>query len=204
MNNNYDNAASFYDRLSLLVFGNTLVKAQVYLLKFIPPSSRVLIVGGGTGWILEELTKVHPQDLHITYVELSAKMLSRTRKRTIADNEVRFIHSAIEDVRFFQKFDVIITPFLFDSFSEPTLEEIFAYLHQQLKPGGLWLYADFKKTNVWWQQVVLKTMLVFFKLICNIEAGKLPDVERQFALRNYTKTEEESFFDGFIVATVYQ
>ncbi len=52
---NYNNSAWFYDSLAGLVYGKALVKAQVYLLQYIPADSNILIVGGGTGWILMNL-----------------------------------------------------------------------------------------------------------------------------------------------------
>jgi spermidine synthase len=69
---NFNNSAWFYDGLSRLVYGNALVEAQVYLLQFIRPNSKILIAGGGTGWILEELAKLHPEGLKIAYVEIGA------------------------------------------------------------------------------------------------------------------------------------
>ena len=69
---NYDNSAWFYDRLSRLIYGKALVRSQVYLLRYIPAGSIILIAGGGTGWILEEISKLHPSGLKITYVEISS------------------------------------------------------------------------------------------------------------------------------------
>src|SRR5665213_2689273 len=76
---NYDNSAWFYDRLSRLIYGDALVRAQVYLLGFIPENAKVLIAGGGTGWILEKLADVHPAGLQITYAEVSAKMMAQAK-----------------------------------------------------------------------------------------------------------------------------
>lgn len=203
MDNNYDNAAWFYDSLSRLVFGKAIVKAQIYLLQHIPPGSNLLIVGGGTGWILEELAKIHSQGLRVSYVEVSGKMLALARNRVVGSNEVKYIHAPLEEVRFPEKFDVIITPFLFDSFNEPTLERSFQHLDQLLKADGIWLYADFRKTGVWWQQALLKIMLTFFKVLCGIEAEQLPDVDRQFALNGYRMIAEKTFIGSFIVARIY-
>ncbi|HWV71292.1 MAG TPA: hypothetical protein VN040_06240, partial [Pseudosphingobacterium sp.] len=99
MKNNYDNIASLYDFLSRLVFFKAQVKAQVELLKHIQPKSTILIVGGGSGWILEELSNLYPEGLVIHYVEISAKMLARSRKRDYKKNEVLFFRAAMEDYR---------------------------------------------------------------------------------------------------------
>jgi spermidine synthase len=78
---NYNNSAWFYDSLARLVYGKALVNAQVYLLKHITENAKVLIVGGGTGWILDELTRIHPSGLQITYVEIAPNMMALSKKK---------------------------------------------------------------------------------------------------------------------------
>ena len=203
MANNYDNAARFYDQLSRVVFGKAVINAQVYLLQHVPPASKILIAGGGTGWILEELTKVHPAGLKITYIEVSAKMMALSAKRNIRANEVIFINSPVEIAILPTDFDVVITPFLFDNFSQATSEKVFAHLNAALKPGGLWLYADFEPTGKLWQKLLLKSMHLFFKLLCGIEASQLPDVNLLFATRHYSLFHSKAFYGDFIKAKVY-
>jgi len=199
---NYNNSAWFYDKLSKVIYGKALVRAQVYLLPFIAPQSNVLIVGGGTGWILEEIAKVHASGLQITYVEVASKMIALARKKDPAGNKVEFINQPVEDVPFEIEFDVIITPFLFDNFTEENLQKIFAHIERSLKSGGLWLNTDFHLTGKWWQKVLLKLMLLFFRIICNIEAKKLPEIQSCF--RNYTVIQQKPFFGNFILSTAYQ
>lgn len=111
--NNYDNIAWIYDALSRLVYGNSIRQIQIDLLDSIPARARILVVGGGTGWILEEISKIHPSGLEVTYVEISKNMIQLARNRHIADNVVEFVHLPIEDFHPDSKFDVIFTAFLF-------------------------------------------------------------------------------------------
>ncbi|MDN5285983.1 MAG: methyltransferase protein [Mucilaginibacter sp.] len=201
---NFNNSAWFYDRLSRLVYGKALVNSQLYLLQFIKPGSNILIVGGGTGWILEELTKLHPSDLCITYVEVAAGMMTLSQKRNTGKNEVIYINDAIEHVILPSDFDAVITPFLFDNFTEHTLKTVFTHIHQSLKPDGLWLNADFQLTGKWWQQVLLKSMFVFFRIVCGIEASKLPEIAAYFTINGYNVIEKKTFFYDFMVARVYR
>jgi ubiquinone/menaquinone biosynthesis C-methylase UbiE len=201
---NFNNSAWFYDRLSRLVYGKTLVEAQVYLLQFVPANAKVLIVGGGTGWIMEELAKIHPQDLQITYVEIAPAMMALSKKRNTGDNEVLFINQAIEEVNFPQDFDIALTPFLFDNFTEANFQKIFRHIHATLKPGSLWLNCDFQLTGKWWQYILLKTMFAFFRLTCHIEARQLPQIKRQFSNAGYRQTAHQTFFGDFITSEVYE
>jgi ubiquinone/menaquinone biosynthesis C-methylase UbiE len=203
MPSNYDNSAWFYDSLAKLFYGNALVNAQVYLLQFIKPNSNILIAGGGTGWIMEEIARIHPSGLKITYVEISAKMMALSMKRSIGDNEVIYLNQPIEETDLTPKFDVIITPFLFDNFKEDTLQTVFYHLHQLLKTDGLWLNTDFQLIGKWWQNILLKTMFLFFKLVCGIETSVLPDIERQFKKHGYEVVAQKNFYGDFISSKVY-
>jgi ubiquinone/menaquinone biosynthesis C-methylase UbiE len=204
MPSNYDNSAWFYDRLSRLVYGDALVKAQIYLLPYVPANADVLIVGGGTGWILEELAHVHPTGLNITYIEISAKMMALSQKRDCGNNKVIFLNQPAEEVNFDQQFDVIITPFLFDNFKEETLHNVFNHLDQALKSKGIWLNTDFQLTGKWWQNVLLKSMFLFFRAICGIETSVLPDINVQFERHSYVAVEEKNFFGEFVVSKAFR
>ncbi len=200
---NYDNSAWFYDRLSRMIYGQAIINSQVYLLKYIPAGSDILIVGGGTGWILEEIANIHSSGLKITYVEISAKMMVLSRKRKTAGNQVIYINEAVENLKDQAHYDVVITPFLFDNFTEQTLQKVFAHIHSLLKPKGVWLNTDFRPTGKWWQKILLKSMILFFRMICQIEVSRLPDVEKYFEQYGYRIIDQKSFFGEFILSTAY-
>jgi ubiquinone/menaquinone biosynthesis C-methylase UbiE len=200
---NFDNAAWFYDGLSRLVYGKALINSQVYLLQYVKPGSNILIVGGGTGWILEELTKIYPSGLQITYVEISSKMIALSQKRYTGNNEVVFINDAIEKVTGLTGIDMVITPFLFDNFTVATARFVFAHIHSALKQDGLWLNADFQLTGKWWQNVLLKSMLLFFKILCGIEATQMHYIEPCFIKNGYGIVAGKTFFGDFIISKVY-
>lgn len=206
MGNNYNAIANIYDFLSRLMFQKSIVHAQVFLLKYVPNNSKVLIVGGGTGWVLEELSKIYSAGIEITYVEKSGKMVGLSKQKNIQHNSVEFINEGIEEFSTEKKFDVVFTAFLFDNFQPEKIEFVFIKLNQLLKPGGLWLYADFtndKISSKWWQKFLLKTMYLFFKITCNIETQKLIDMTQYFSA-DYNKAAEERFYSNFIKAVVYK
>lgn len=204
MSANYNNSAWFYDGLARLVYGKVLINAQVYLLHQIPANSNVLIVGGGTGWILDELSRIQPKGLAITYVEVAPAMMALSKKRNTGDNKITFINDAIENVVLPPDFDVVVTPFLFDNFTEQTLHQVFNRISGLLKKDGLWLNCDFQLTGKWWQWVMLKSMFVFFRLICNIEASKLPNIKKCFEEEGFTPIMQRNFFGQFIGTGIYK
>jgi ubiquinone/menaquinone biosynthesis C-methylase UbiE len=166
----------------------------------------VLIAGGGTGWILEEMTKRCPPGLHIYYVEISANMIALARQRKF-QHEVTFVNIAIEDFNraLSHTFDAIITPFLFDNFSRESIPSVFIHLHNMLRPGGKWLFTDFhyQKQAPLWQRILLRSMYIFFRILCHVEADALADIGPLFTAHRYKEVFEAFYFGRFIRTAVY-
>lgn len=207
MKNNYDSIAGYYDVLSRMIFFRSQVKAQIQQLSAIPANSTVLIAGGGTGWILEEIAKVHSSGLSITYIEISSKMLELSKKRAIKGNKVEYIHAAMEDFKPSGVYDVLITAFFFDNFSAASIQLIFNQLHGLLKSGGKWLFADFyytEKGGKHWQLLLLKSMYLFFSKISSVEAKTLVNTEHFFEEQRYSILKTDFYYGGFIKTIIYQ
>jgi ubiquinone/menaquinone biosynthesis C-methylase UbiE len=201
---NYDSVAWFYDRLSRLVFGRALINAQAYLLHAIPANANILIAGGGTGWILDEITMLHPSGLTITYIDASAGMIALSRKRNVGNNKVIFITAQVEDTQLDDNFDIVLTPFLFDNFTKETVASVFTRLNKLLVQHGKWLYCDFQNTGIYWQRALLKIMYTFFRTCTGIKAKQLPDLETYFSRYKYKVTQQKTFFKNFVVAKIYE
>jgi ubiquinone/menaquinone biosynthesis C-methylase UbiE len=205
--NNYDRTAIFYDFLSRMVFSRAQLNAQIDQLQFIPAGSKILIAGGGTGWILEELAKSQNRGLDITYVEISGKMLAKSKTRNIGANKVTFVQSSMESFVTTEEFNVVQTAFLFDNFSKSRIRQVFLKLDQLLKPGGLWLLSDFNynpnKSPIW-QRLLLKTMYLFFRILSNVEAKNLSDVMPCFEAGKYQLITQEQYYRNFIQSKIFQ
>lgn len=202
---NYDAVAGFYDPLSRLVFGNAIVRSQVFLLSSIPVQANVLIVGGGTGWILEEISKIYPAGLNITYVESSERMIQKSQKRNAGENQVNYIHAPIQEAVPEGVFDVVLTPFLLDNFTNDALKPVFVKLDRHLKRGGLWLFADFQvQEGRPSSGILLKIMYLFFSIFCGLETSRLPDSAAHFQQFKYQEKSRKEFFGGFISSVIWQ
>lgn len=207
MQNNYDKVAGIYDQLAGLVFGKALIRSQVCLLPFIPAGSSILVAGGGTGWILEEIAHIHASGLWVTYVELSANMLAKAQMRDCKANQVIFVHQSVEDFRPAGRYDIIMTPFLFDNFSPERAGNVFRHLSALLRPDGLWLFTDFhydERKRAYWQKIFLHAMLAFFRVSCKVEARNLNDMSRYFSENGFIPVHQADFFHHFIRSVAYK
>ncbi|MCE7061326.1 class I SAM-dependent methyltransferase [Dyadobacter sp. CY343] len=207
MKNNYDRVAWFYDFLGGIIFQGALMRSQQSLISFIHAPARVLIVGGGTGRILEEIAKLQPGGLTIVYVEISEKMLEKSRKRDCGNNKVTFLLMPIDYYNTEEEFDVVLTPFLFDNFSQERAAQIFRILDKLLVSKGIWLFADFRLENkkpADWRNRLLKSMYAFFNIFLKIEAKNLPDTASLFKKAGYRQVFLEFHFNRFIYSLVLE
>ena len=206
MSANYDTIAPVYDFISRMVFGKAIVNAQVGLLKCLPVGDyRVLSVGGGTGWILEELAKQRASGLTVDFVEASNEMIQLSKKRNCGGNSVNFIHCAIEDFKAPFLYQAVLTPFVLDNFEEEKAKQVFTQLDKVLAKDGLWLYADFvydKTNSPAWQKGLLKLMYFFFRVTTKIETNRLVNIDTYFK-KGYSKKMEARFYFDFITAIAY-
>ncbi len=200
--NNFDQIAPWYDKLARLVFGDQIQSAQTHFLEQLPAKGKLLIIGGGSGWILEEVIRLRPA-LQIDYVEASVKMLAQCKARVGDIENVSLIHGTEGEIPK-QQYDVIITNFFLDMFQPEKLKDIMHILSAHLRPGGLWFCADFQKTEKWRHQLLIGLMHFFFGVVSRLESRKLLDFHSYFIVLKFELISEEKFHNGMIFSRVYQ
>ncbi len=207
----FDQVAPFYDLLARFVFGRSLKDAQLYLLPFIPDHSRVLVIGGGSGWLLKQLL-LTGKSLDILYLDASPKMLARAKHKyetlpVAHPCQVAFRLGTENELQEHEQFDVVITPFLLDLFPENRLQLLMQKLLTTLSPTGLWLFADFwpiQHPPLWWQKILTWGMYTFFGALSGVKAKQLPDYASHFKQLNLKELASQSYFSGFVQAKVYR
>lgn len=200
----FDAIAPVYDTLATAVFGRSIKKAQQFFLHEIPKDGKVLILGGGTGWLLADLLRANP-GCEIWYVEASSSMIALAKSNIahIKKPLVYFIYGTQEQVPEHITYDVVIANFYFDLFSESTLEPLLRQLRCVMSSNGKLLVCEFIENNKWWQPLLLSAMYLFFRLLCNIEATSLPDWHRQILAAKFEVKESKLFFGNFIWSAMY-
>ncbi len=200
----FNRVAPFYDLLARLIFGKAIRKAQVEYLNRISSNDKVLILGGGTGWILDEIRKHGTPE--IIYVDISEKMISRSKKRGYPENKVTFITGSHHEIPE-GDYDVILTFFFLDMFNQSDVTRIVHEFREKLKSGGLWLVADFneeiQRRGNKVKKALLKFMYWFFRLTCNIEANRLAEFRQTFEKQNLKLQETKLFYSRMIFTSCY-
>jgi ubiquinone/menaquinone biosynthesis C-methylase UbiE len=205
--NNYDKIANYYDRIHHLFYGQSEIHAQVELLDYVRPGDRLLILGGGTGWILDKIGAIFPSGLRITYVESSARMMELTKTRKWGQNEVELVTSTVEEWKGDMVYDCVLTGLFFDNFQDAHAAAIVRQVSPYLKNGGYWLESDFyypRRRGKLWQAILLYSMYISARLICGVEAKRLPDMDRIFTEEGYRVLYTTFHYQRFIRSVVYR
>lgn len=199
--NDFDSVAGYYDWLARLVFGRAIDRSQEAFVKAIPAGARLVILGGGTGRILDYLSLNRP-DIIVTFVDASERMLARAKRRQPIPT-IEFIHGT-EDSLPEGRFDVAMAPFFLDMFPEEKMLTVVEKVSSRLLEGGQWIVADFVTPNRWWQRLLLAIMYTFFRRTTNLMSRELPDWTTVLANRGWEKKESIRFYAGFIEAARFE
>lgn len=198
--NRFDKIAPFYDGMTKLIFGGSILKAQRIHLRIIPREASILVLGGGSGNWLVDFLKEKPT-CKIWYVEASLVMLEKATQKLNFSNNIQFIHGTHLDIPK-TEFDVVITHFFVDMFREDQIMELAQQMSAKLKINGVWLVADFVNKN-YWHRFLLWLMYRFFKIIDAIDVKSLPDWDQAIRSKHFTVGECNSFYGQFIQSSVY-
>ena len=201
--NNFDAVAPFYDRLSCMVFGRSIRRAQTLYLSAVVPGAKVLVLGGGTGWLLDELITRNPT-CQVWYIEASAKMLEHSKNRIKgAVNAQVYILGTEDSIPKGVTFDAVITHFYLDLFPPDTCKKVICNIRSSMHTNGMWLVSDFTNTT-WWQNVMLSIMYKFFKVMgCGIQAVSLPGWKKLLEENGFLEVKYQSFYRRFIRSSLF-
>lgn len=192
--------APFYDFLARLVIGKSIVVSQLYFLRRFKECQHVLIVGGGSGWLLDSLYKECP-DVRIDYIDVSSGMINKAKIKSRNSQRVNFITGTEDDIPD-RLYDGVITNFYLDMFDEKGLNIVIGKVNRSLTNSAFWVVTDFvivrrrHELMVWW-------MYRFFRIITRIEARRLPDWQSYMKVAGNELLESKKFENGFIVANLY-
>jgi hypothetical protein len=154
-----------------------------------------------------------------------------TKTRKWGQNEVELVTSTVEEWKGFgegkgeiegksevegkwegerkreAEYDCVLTGFFFDNFKEVHAAEIVRRLTPLLKRGGYWLEAEFyypRGGGKLWQAILLYMMYISARLICGVEAKRLPDMDRIFMGEGYRLLRTTFHYQRFIRSVVYR
>ncbi len=142
----------FYDPLQTLMGGDSYRRTMVDLAG-IQPGQRLLDIGCGTGSLVVQLLKLHP-NADVTGLDPDPKALARARKKADRAGLSPKLEQGFSDDLPFpdSSFDVVFSSFMFHHLEPDEQQATLAEVRRVLKPGGSFHLVDFsgasERTNV--------------------------------------------------------
>lgn len=200
--NAYNTVARFYDFTKRMVFGRTLDKAGVYYVNEWRELQNVLIIGGGTGQILHDLS---PHS-NITYVEASSEMIRLARKRPVPC-QVSFVHSDILDFQTDEKYDLVLLNFFLDLFTEDEITRQLKHIRPFIHPDTQIVITDFKpieEQDSRWKRLVLRSTLLFFAFTTGHRHKRVFNIRNAVKHANYQQVKSKDCALGMVFASIWK
>lgn len=197
----FDRLAPFYDSLARLIIGKGIKQSQLYFLNHLSNKSKLLVLGGGTGWILPHLFKINP-GLEIHYIDVSKNMIAHAKRRVSSANNIQFIVGTVENITD-RDFDCVVTNFYLDLFDNTKLEKLVPQIKASLLPGAYWLATDFVGVTRW-HRTVLWIMYRFFYVTTGLRNLRLPEWQARLVNAGGTIIDQKHFSRDFIQTVVFK
>lgn len=178
---NCDRLARWYRALEYAGFGRALERRRRALLGQMSVAQRVLVLGDGDGRFLAAFLRVNPT-AEVDSVDSSAAMLALARKKAGEANagRVRFYHA---DARSWQPpadgYDLIVTHFFLDCFTDAELRPLVARLAARTTPDARWVISEFRQPRrglaAWHARLWVTSLYAFFRITTGLRVRRLPD-----------------------------
>jgi ubiquinone/menaquinone biosynthesis C-methylase UbiE len=97
-------------------------------------------------------------------------------------------------------YDLVITYFFLDVFSEIDLQKVIDKIKITLKKDAVWLYSDFNQPKTYWQKLLMFIMKVFFRLTTRLKWNQLPNILKLLKDNSFKIESKTYYFGGFITA----
>ncbi len=197
--NDFNRVAGIYDTLAQIVFGSQLDTMRGLSLKHVSPSSRVLIVGGGTGACLEAI----PASCSVDFVEKSSAMVTRAARRE-RSSIVNFICEDFLNWQAEANYDAIVTPFFLDAFAPNSLERVLVKIANLTGDDGLLCVTDFRDSGKLRHRSLLWGMHTFFRITAQLESGKLLDLHSAVVEKGWKSVDYHLSKSEFAYSATYR
>ena len=206
----FDRLSGLYRALEFLAFGRDLERARFRFLDQLRDCADILILGEGDGRCIERVARIAPA-ARIRCVDASAGMLARAGRRLGPGGGRALIRFEHADARAIvlpeQTYDAVLTLFFLDCFCVDDVAALVGRTQRSLRPGGLWVFADFALPTHGWSRLRARMWLAalyrFFRWQTGIDAKALPPSEDLLRDAGWQPVASHNLQGGFIRSVLF-
>jgi ubiquinone/menaquinone biosynthesis C-methylase UbiE len=221
----FDLLAPHYRWMERFLAGSKLQRCRTAFLHSIPAPQCALLLGEGNGRFLVPFRRAFPAAKCVC-MDASAGMLAQARQSLEAaglpiDN-IEFVQADVLEgtkllripdcgLRISQprnEFDLLVTNFVLDCFQPEQLAGVVESLAYTVKPGGIWLVADFCEPasgfRKWRARWILGGMYLFFGWATALPAARLTPPDEMLTKHGFVLRERRVFEWGLLHSDLWQ
>ncbi|MGB8324144.1 MAG: class I SAM-dependent methyltransferase [Candidatus Acidiferrum sp.] len=210
---NCDAIAPYYYFLEWVSFGSALERARFAFLPEIASSRRALLCGDGDGRFLAQLLRSNAE-VQVDFVDLSTKMVKIAEQRILTMGKsfrrrVRFHIANVADFIFPEsaEYDLIVTHFFLDCFSEDELKGVVGEVVRRAAPGARWVVSEFREIPGpvlrLCSAAVIRSLYAAFRLSTGLRITRLPDYCVALSNAGFRPQQEKHFAGGLLHASLW-
>jgi ubiquinone/menaquinone biosynthesis C-methylase UbiE len=208
---NFDKIARPYRWLEYLTLGKALENCRFHYLPQLLDRRRALILGDGDGRFLAQLL-THNPSLHADAVDSSAVMLQLLRNRCEAAssntrNRLCTHHHNALTFPVKGAYDLIVTHFFLDCFTQSELDSLIARIAPTLSPRALWLISDFRVPSGPMRlpaKLLIRSLYVAFRILTGLRTTHLPDHVTPLKQSGLKRISHQHRFIGLLTTELWQ
>jgi SAM-dependent methyltransferase len=206
---NFNLIARPYRYLEYLTLGRTLERTRLHYLPALSQQRRALVLGDGDGRFLAALLAQNPH-LRADAVDTSASML-QLLSQSCAANADRLSTHQTDALAFTpsnpQQYDLVITHFFLDCFTQPELEALITRIKPTLAPKAIWLISDFRIPTGPMRlpaRMVIRSLYRIFRILTGLRTTHLPDHITPLTHAGLTCTSRHLSLFGLLTTELWQ
>jgi len=203
----FDKLAPIYRLMERLLAGDLLQQARTAHVESVRQAGSVLMLGEGTGRLLEHLYQKLPSARFLV-LDQSQAMLDQAQQTLQArfpnPSRVDWLKRDIRTQGIPEgPYDLITTPFFLDCFTRDQLETLIPSIASHSTRDCDWLLTDFQipvngRFRQWRAKSIHRIMYVFFQIVTSIKADHLADPDSFLQSTGFKRWKREEFNLGLI------
>jgi ubiquinone/menaquinone biosynthesis C-methylase UbiE len=208
---NFDKIARPYRWLEYVTLGKALENSRLHFLPQLLERRHALVLGDGDGRFLAQLLKHNPS-LRADAVDSSSLMLQLLRQRCEAaspSTHSRLCTHHHNALTFPLKgpYDLIVTHFFLDCFTQSELDSLIARIAPTLSPSALWLISDFRVPSGPMRlpaKLLIRSLYLAFRILTGLRTTHLPDHVTPLKQSGLKRISHQHWLAGLLTTELWQ
>ncbi len=204
---NCDPIARWYRWLEYAGFGRALEKRRLEFLTSLGDVRHALMLGEGDGRFLAEFLRYNSHAT-VDYLDLSERMLDLAKNRAGSAHRVRFHQLDAREGPPGDAYDLVVTHFFLDCFTQAELAPLVDTLAAATTPGAIWVVSEFRQPArgpaAWRAWVWLRILYAFFAVVSGLPTRRLPDHHACLTAAGFHLRQSRLANAGLLVSELWQ